>query len=89
MQFIRVRRCFLRVFGKLRLSDQVQFIAWQGIQRQILWILCRESEVSRFDLKTIHSLSAEFVRWSEGRTDLKHLRVFILNNSFSKFPYFY
>ena len=36
-----------------------------------------------------HSFSAEFVRWIEGKADLKHLRVFILNNSFSQFPYFY
>ena len=36
-----------------------------------------------------HSFSAEFVRWSEGKDDLKHLRVFILNNSLSQFPYFY
>ena len=37
---------FLASFGKLRLSDEVQFIAWHGIQRQIIWIFCRESEVS-------------------------------------------
>ena len=37
---------FLASFGKLRLSDQVQFIAWYGIQRRIIWIFCRESEVS-------------------------------------------
>ena len=36
----------LASFGKLRLSDQVQFIAWHGIQRRIIWIFCRESEVS-------------------------------------------
>ena len=36
-----------------------------------------------------HSFSAEFVRRSDDKTDLKHVRVFILNNSFSKFPYFY
>ena len=33
-------------FGKLQLSDQVQLISWHGIQRQIIWIFCRESEVS-------------------------------------------
>ena len=37
---------FLASFGKLRLSDQVQFIAWHGIQRRIILIFCRESEVS-------------------------------------------
>ena len=30
-----------------------------------------------------HSFSAKFVRWIEGKADLKHLRVFILNNSIS------
>ena len=31
-------------------------IAWHGIQRQIIWIFCRESDVSgQFDLKTINS----------------------------------
>ena len=33
-------------FGKLRLSDQVQFIAWHGIQRRMIWIFCHESEFS-------------------------------------------
>ena len=37
---------FLASFGKLWLSDQIQFIAWHGIQRRIIWIFCRESEVS-------------------------------------------
>ena len=47
---------FLASFGKLRLSDQVQFIAWHGIQRRIIWIFCRESEVSGYcDLKTVYS----------------------------------
>ena len=66
-------------------------IAWHGIKRQIIWIFCRESEVSQVDsLIEDHSFSAEFVRWIEaGKADLKHLRVFILNNSFSQFPYFY
>ena len=27
------------------MSDQVQLIACHGIQRQIIWIFCRESEV--------------------------------------------
>ena len=34
------------VFENRRLSDQVQMIAWHGIKRQIIWIFCRESEVS-------------------------------------------
>ena len=56
MEFNRSYPLFLASFGKLRLSDQVQFIAWHGIQWQIIWIFCRESEVSgQFDLKTIHS----------------------------------
>ena len=42
LEFVAV---FLRVFGKLRLSDQVQLIAWHGIQWQIIWIFCCESEV--------------------------------------------
>ena len=37
---------FLASFGKLRLSDQIQFIAWHGIQRWNIWIFCCESEVS-------------------------------------------
>ena len=37
---------FLASFGKLRLADQVQFIAWHGIQSRIIWIFCRESEDS-------------------------------------------
>ena len=37
---------FSASFGMLQLSDQVQFIAWHGIQRRIIWIFCRESEVS-------------------------------------------
>ena len=46
VEFARSCLPFLASFGKLRLSDQVQFIAWHGIQRQIIWIFCRESEVS-------------------------------------------
>ena len=56
MEFNRSCLLFLASFGKLRLSDQVQFIAWHGIQRRIIGIFCRESEVNGyFDLKTIHS----------------------------------
>ena len=42
------RNCplFSASFGKLWLSDQVQFIGWHGIQRRSIWIFCRESEVS-------------------------------------------
>ena len=36
-----------------------------------------------------HSFSVEFVRWSDGKPDLTHVRVFILNNSFSQCQYFY
>ena len=46
VEFNRSCPLFLASFGKLRLSDQVQFIAWHGIQRRIIWIFCRESEVS-------------------------------------------
>ena len=46
VKFSRVRGWLLRVLGNLRMSDQVQLIAWHGIQRQIIWIFCRESEVS-------------------------------------------
>ena len=46
VEFTRSCPLFLASFGKLRLSDQVQFIAWYGIQRRIIWIFCRESEVS-------------------------------------------
>ena len=46
VKFSRFRGCFLRVCRNLRMSDQVQLIAWHGIQRQIIWIFCRESEVS-------------------------------------------
>ena len=46
LEFNRSYPLFSASFGKLRLSDQVQFIAWHGIQRQIIWIFCRESEVS-------------------------------------------
>ena len=46
VEFTRVCPLFLASFGKLRLSDQVQFIAWHGIQGRIIWIFCRESEVS-------------------------------------------
>ena len=46
VEFTRSCPLFLASFGKLRLSDQVQFIAWYGIQRRIIWIYCRESEVS-------------------------------------------
>ena len=46
VKFTRSCPLFLASFGKLRLSDQVQFIAWHGIQRRIIWIFCRESEVS-------------------------------------------
>ena len=56
MNFAPSLSLFSAKFGNLRLSDQVQFIAWHGIQRRIIWIFCRESEVSgQFDLKTIHS----------------------------------
>ena len=46
VEFTRSCPLFLASLGKLRLSDQVQFIAWHGIQRRIIWIFCRESEVS-------------------------------------------
>ena len=46
VDFTRSCPLFLASFGKLRLSDQVQFIAWHGIQRRIIWIFCREGEVS-------------------------------------------
>ena len=46
VEFNRSCPLFLASFGKLRLSDQVQFIAWHGIQRRIIWIFCRESEDS-------------------------------------------
>ena len=38
VEFNRSCPLFLASFGKLRLSDQVQFIAWHGIQRRIIWI---------------------------------------------------
>ena len=50
VEFVRSCPLFLASFGKLRLSDQVQFIAWHGIQRRIIWIFCRESEVPPFIL---------------------------------------
>ena len=34
MEFNRSYPLFLASFGKLRLSDQVQFIAWHGIHRR-------------------------------------------------------
>ena len=37
---------FLASFDKLQLADQVQFIAGHGIQWRIIWIFCRESEVT-------------------------------------------
>ena len=43
---LRVCPLFLASFGNLRLADQVQFTAWPGIQRRIIWIFCHESEVS-------------------------------------------
>ena len=46
VEFTRSCPLFFASFGKLRLSDQVQFNAWHGIQRQIIWIFCIESEVS-------------------------------------------
>ena len=46
VEFSRSCPLFWASFGKLRLSNQVQFIAWHGIQRRIIWIFCRESEVS-------------------------------------------
>ena len=46
MNFARSLSLFLASFVELRLSDQVQFIAWHGIQRRIIWIFCCESEVS-------------------------------------------
>ena len=46
VEFNRSCLLFLASFGKLRLSDQVQFITWHGIQRRIIWIFCHESEVS-------------------------------------------
>ena len=88
VKFTRVRRWFLPVFGKLRMSDRVQLIAWHGIQQHIIWIFCRESEVSGyFDLKTVHS-QRNSSTGTDDRTDLTLVRVFILNNLFSKFPYF-
>ena len=89
VEFTRSCPLFLASFGKLRLSDQVQFIAWHGIQRRIIWIFCHESEVSGlFDLKTVHSQLNSSTE-ADDKTDLTQVRVFILNNSFSKFPYFY
>ena len=46
VEFNRSCALFLASFGKLRLSDQVQFIAWHGIKRRIIWIFCHESEAS-------------------------------------------
>ena len=46
VEFTRSCPLFLASFGKLRLLNQVQFIAWHGIQRRIIWIFCRESKVS-------------------------------------------
>ena len=46
VEFTRSCPLFVASFGKIRLSDQVQFIAWHGIQRRIIWIFCRESDVS-------------------------------------------
>ncbi len=46
VEFTRSCPLFSTSFGKLRLSHQVQSIDWHGIQRRIIWILCRESEVS-------------------------------------------
>ena len=37
VEFARSCPLFLVSLGKLRLSDQVQFIAWHGIQRRIIW----------------------------------------------------
>ncbi len=89
VKFTRSCPLFLASFGKLRLSDQVKFIAWHGIQRQIIWMFCRESEVSgQFDLKTVHSQLDSSTK-ADDKTDMTHVRVFILTNSFSKFPYFY
>ena len=46
VKFTRSCPLFLASFGKLRLSDQVQFTAWHEIQWQIIWMFCRESEDS-------------------------------------------
>ena len=74
---------------KVTNADQVQLIAWHGIQRQIIWIFCRESKVSgQFDLKTVHSQRNPSTG-ADDRTDLTLVRVFILNNSFSKLPHFH
>ena len=40
-----------------------------------------------FDLKTVHSRLNSSTE--ADKTNLTHVQVFILNNSFSKFPYFY
>ena len=59
MEFNRSCPLFLASFGKLRLSDQVQFIPWHGIQQQIIWIFCRESEVQCLsqELKVVRHIS--------------------------------
>ena len=43
---------------------------------------------ARRDLKTIHSQLNSSTE-ADDRTDLTHVLVFIFNNSFSKFPYFF
>ena len=43
MNFALRLSLFSASFGNLRLSDQVQFVAWHRIQRRIIWIFCRES----------------------------------------------
>ena len=51
VEFTRSCPVILASFGKLRLSDRVQYIACHGIQRRIIWIFCRESEVSGYRIR--------------------------------------
>ena len=68
---------FFVSFGKLRLSDQVQFIAWHGIQQRIIWISAVKVKLVDSLIWRPDSFSAEFVHGSDGKTDLTHVRVFI------------
>ena len=75
--------------GSRKAADQGDTCS--GLRSEVFQVLAKRQRAvqfhTQFDLKAVHS-QRNSSTGADDRTDLTLVRVFILNNSFSKFPYF-
>ena len=75
MEFPRSCPLFLASFGQ---NYDCRFNSSLGMEYNcIIWIFCRESELVHSFLKTVHSQLDSSTK-ADDKTDLTHVRVFIL-----------